>query len=236
MYDEEEKRSFPLRDFLLKLILIIIFVLLLVWLLPIPDLTGLNNRIFNANVGEMKDAAISYFTTERLPQKEGDSVTLTLQEMLDMKLLLPFKDKNGKSCDVKNSYVTLTKKENEYELKVNLKCGKEEDYIIVHLGCYSYCKEAICEKKDDTIKKDNKPSTPTTNKPVSDNGAPSCTLEISSGKLGQNNWYIGNVVVKFKTKKTTTKGASIVKYGIGTSQNYDNKDSYTVVKDGTTKV
>ena len=236
MYDEEEKRSFPLRDFLLKLILIIIFVLLLVWLLPIPDLTGLNNRIFNANVGEMKDAAISYFTTERLPQKEGDSVTLTLQEMLDMKLLLPFKDKNGKSCDVKNSYVTLTKKENEYELKVNLKCGKEEDYIIVHLGCYSYCKEAICEKKDDTVKKNNKPSTPTTNKPVSDNGAPSCTLEISSGKLGQNNWYIGNVVVKFKTKKTTTKGASIVKYGIGTSQNYDNKDSYTVVKDGTTKV
>ena len=40
------------------------------WLLPIPDLTGLNSRIFNANVGEMKDAAISYFTTDRLPQKE----------------------------------------------------------------------------------------------------------------------------------------------------------------------
>ena len=48
--DEEEKRSFPIRTFLISLLLIIIFVLLLVWLLPMPNLKGLNNRIFNANV------------------------------------------------------------------------------------------------------------------------------------------------------------------------------------------
>ena len=35
MYTEDyENRGFPFRDFLLKLILIIIFVFLLVWLLP----------------------------------------------------------------------------------------------------------------------------------------------------------------------------------------------------------
>ena len=236
--EEEEKRSFPLRDFLLKLILIIIFVLLLVWLLPIPDLTGINNRIFNANVNEMKEAAISYFTTDRLPQKEGDSVTLTLQEMLDMKLLLPFTDKDGNSCDTKNSYVTLTKKENEYEMKVYLKCNQQEDYIIVHLGCYSYCEDAICEKEEEKVvvkPGGTKPSTPTKpSKPVT--GEPSCSLTISSGKLGENNWYIGNVVVKFKTKKTTTEGAKITSYGLGTSKNYNKDNSYTVTKDGTTKV
>lgn len=236
MYAEEEKRSFPLRDFLLKLLLIIIFVLLLVWLLPIPDLTGLNNRIFNANVNEMKEAAISYFTTERLPQKEGDSVTLTLQEMLDMKLILPFTDKNGDSCDTQKSYVTLTKKETEYEMKVYLKCNEEEDYIIVHLGCYSYCESAICEKEEEEeviVKPSNpKPSKPT----VTDKGTPSCSLEVSSGKLGENNWYVGNVVVKFKSKKTTTSGATITSYGLGTSQNYNKDNSYTVTKDGTTKV
>ena len=32
--DEYENRGFPFRNFLLKLILIIIFVFLLVWLLP----------------------------------------------------------------------------------------------------------------------------------------------------------------------------------------------------------
>ena len=66
--DEEEKRSFPIRTFLISLLLIIIFVLLLVWLLPMPNLKGLNNRIFNANVQEMKNAAIPYFTTDKLPQ------------------------------------------------------------------------------------------------------------------------------------------------------------------------
>ena len=35
MYAEEyEKRGFPLKDFLLKLVLVVIFVALLCWLLP----------------------------------------------------------------------------------------------------------------------------------------------------------------------------------------------------------
>lgn len=237
MYDDEEKRSFPLRDFLLKLILIVIFVLLLVWLLPKTDLSSLNDRIFRENVTEMKEAAISYFTTDRLPQKEGESVTLTLQQMLDMKLVLPFKDKNGKTCDTKNSYVKLTKMKDEYELKVYLKCSEEEDYIIVHLGCYSYCESAICEKEEEVVKPNNKkPTKPTPSKPTSVTGKPSCELTISSGKLGENGWYVGDAVVKFKSKKTTTTGAKITAYGIGTSTTYNNKTSYTVTKDGATKV
>lgn len=232
MYEDEEKRSFPFKELLIKLIVVVVFVLLLVWLLPKVDLTGLNNRIFNENVSEMKNAAISYFTTDRLPQKEGDSVTLTLQEMLDMKLVLPFTDKYGKTCDTNNSYVTLTKKSEEYEMKVNLKCSKEEDYIIVHLGCYSYCKEAICEKKEDTTpvvsnKKDNNNSVI---------GKPSCQLVISSGKKGEDGWYVGDVTVKFKSKKTTNSGATITSYGIGLEQTYNKENTYVVTNDGTTKV
>lgn len=234
MYDEEEKRGFPvIRDFLLKLILIVIFVLLLVWLLPKPDLSSLNDRIFRENVTEMKEAAISYFTTERLPQKEGESVTLTLQEMLDMKLILPFKDKNGKTCDTQNSYVKLTKMKDEYELKVYLKCSEEEDYIIVHLGCYSYCEEAICEKEEEKVVEKTNNKKPSSNKKT---GQPSCELTVSKGTKGENGWYTSDVVVKFKSKKTTTSGAKITSYGIGTSTAYNNKTSYTVIKDGTTKV
>ena len=204
MYEEEEKRRFPLRDLIVKLIVAVVFVLLLVWLLPKVDLTGLNNRIFKDNVNDMKEAAITYFTTDRLPQKEGDSVTLTLQEMLDMKLVLPFTDKYGKTCDTRNSYVTLTKKSEEYEMKVNLKCSKEEDYIIVHLGCYSYCKTAICEKEEVTkpVNNNNKGNNGGGSKPLP-SGKPSCVLTISSGKKGENGWYVGNVTVSFKSKKTT---------------------------------
>lgn len=163
MYTEERKKGSLIKDFILKLILIIIFVLLLIWLVPWPNMDSLNplkDQIFNANLQTMKEAGISYFTTERLPVEVGDKTTLTLQKMLDMKLLIPFTDKNGDSCDVTASYVSLEKKETEYLMKVNLKCGEEEDYILVHLGCYSYCTTDICEAKPGNTEK------PTT-KPVS---------------------------------------------------------------------
>lgn len=223
MYTEyEERKGFPIRDFLIKLVLIIIFVLLLLWLLPIPNMKGINNTIFNANVQTMKDAAINYFTDERLPKNVGDKVTLTLKEMLDLKLLLPFTDKNGDTCDVNKSYVTLEKKETEYLMTVHLKCKGQEDEIVVHLGCYTYCTSAICEKQEEEEK-------------VAVVTGPSCTLMISSGKAGENGWYLGDATVKFKSKSTTS-GAKITNYGIGITSNYDGKDSYTVTNDGVTKV
>lgn len=223
--DEEERKGLPIKTFIISLILIIILVLLLVWLLPMPNMKGINDRIFNANIQEMKKAAIPYFTTEKLPQEIGDEATLTLQEMIDLKLLLPFTDKNGDSCDTEKSYVTLTKKENSYEMKVNLKCNEEEDYILVTLGCYSYCTTAICEKEDPNI---------TEEKPVQ---GPSCVLYVSSGTSGSNGWYNSNVVVKFKSKTTTTLGATITNYGLGTgSVDYNSNDSYTVTNEGSTTV
>ncbi len=172
MYTEERKKNL-LKEFLLKLILIIIFVLLLIWLVPWPNmdsymdaLNPLKSQIFNSNIQEMKKAAITYFTSERLPQNVGDRKTLTLQQMLDMKLLIPFVDKNGDSCDVTASYVTIEKQETEYLMKVNLKCGEEENYILVHLGCYAYCTTDICEKKEDpTPVKPSIPGIKPTSKP-----------------------------------------------------------------------
>ncbi len=235
MYTEyEEKKGFPIRDFLIKLVLIVIFVLLLMWLLPIPNMKGINNTIFNANVQTMKDAAINYFTTERLPQKVGEKKTLTLEEMLELKLLLPFTDKNGETCDVDESYVTIEKLETEYLLTVHLKCKDEEDEIVVYLGCYSYCTTDVCEKKEEKKDDDKNPGN-NGGGDVAVVGGPSCSLTIASGKAGENGWYVGDVVVKFKSK-TATNNAKITNYGIGLSNNYDGKDSYTVNKDGVTTV
>ena len=176
MYTEEGRKKSLIVDFISKLILIIIFVLLLIWLVPWPNMDSLNplkDQIFNANLQTMKEAGITYFTTERLPVEVGDKTTLTLQKMLDMKLLVPFTDRNGESCDVTASYVSLEKKETEYLMKVNLKCGEEEDYILVHLGCYSYCTTDICEAKPDSTEKPSttpvvtkKPTTSPTTKPT----------------------------------------------------------------------
>ena len=230
--DDEAKRTQPIKSFLMCLILIIIFVLLLVWLLPMPNLTGLNNKIFNANIQEMKDAAIPYFTTDKLPQKEGDSVKLTLQEMIDLKLLLPFTDKNGEACDTENSYILLTKKkEGEgYELKTYLKCKDEENYIITTLGCYAYCNSAVCEKEEEKKKDDDKKK-PTPTPTVK---GPSCTLVITKGTKGESGWYHSDVTVGFKSKS----GGSykITAYGIGTSTTFAGNTSFTVNKEGSTTV
>ena len=143
-----EKRSKTgfIRDLVIKIFLILLFIFLLTLIFPTPNLTPLYNRIFNDNIQTMKDAAENYFTKERMPEKEGDSSKLTLQQMMDKKLVLPFLDKNGKECDLEKSYVEVTKKKNEYELKVYLKCGSETNYIIEPIGCYNFCPDNSCVK------------------------------------------------------------------------------------------
>ena len=185
MYTEEyESKGFPFRDFLLKLILIIIFVFLLVWLLPkfiapkvvnktekiageAVDLSPLTSQIFADNLERMKDAAISYYTNERLPKEVGESDTMTLSDMIGKKLIVALIDKNNKACDVEKSYVKITKMDDEYLLKVNLKDSEKEDYILVHLGCYDYCDSYLCAKKT-TTDVPIKASKPSTTVPVKD--------------------------------------------------------------------
>ena len=171
MYTEDyENRGFPFRDFLLKLILIIIFVFLLVWLLPKfispktvennnssnnnnsnSEISATNSQIFMDNINMMKDAAISYYTDERLPKEVGTYEKMTLSDMIGKKLIVALVDKNNKACDVEKSYVKITKTDDEYILKINLKDSEKEDYILVHLGCYTYCDTDVCEKKETEI-------------------------------------------------------------------------------------
>ena len=155
--NNKEPLSYHIKRFLIGFLLIALLIFILLWLFPtkqglkdtITDsLNPLYERIFSENINTMKEVAIAYYTTERLPKKEGETKKLTLGEMLEMKLLLAIKDKNGDMCDSEKSYVEITKMDKEYKMKVNLSCGDEEDYIIVYLGCYDYCLNDVCEKKE----------------------------------------------------------------------------------------
>lgn len=191
MYTEEyENKGFPIKGFLVRALLIIIFVLLLIWLLPkiispivnsnnkansscngesTCELSGLNaltSQIFADNLERMKDAAISYYTADRLPKEIGESKTMTLSDMIGKKLITPLIDKNNKAVDVEKSYVKISKTESEYVLKVNIKDSEKEDYILVHLGCYAYCESYLCQKQTSSQTvvpgKSSTPSTPST--------------------------------------------------------------------------
>ena len=168
MYTEEyERRGFPLLGFILKLILIIGIIFLLIWLLlkffvpsidkkennnksvsesnDVINVSNMTSQIFVDNINKMRDAAISYYTEEKLPNEVGKSETMTLNEMINKKMVMSLIDKNNKTSDVEKSYVKITKLEDEYLLKVNLKDSEKEDYILVHLGCYDYCGLDICQ-------------------------------------------------------------------------------------------
>ena len=115
------------------------------------QLDALTSQIFAQNIDRMKDAAISYYTDERLPKEIGESDKMTLSDMIGKKIILALIDKNNKACDVEKSYVKITKVDDEYILKVNLKDSEKEDYILVHLGCYTYCEGAVCQKHETTV-------------------------------------------------------------------------------------
>ena len=172
MYTEEyEKRNFSFLKFLLKLVFVIVFAVLIIWLLPkylSPILksntkttcTGSScdnkkiktpsSQVFGENIKKMKEAAISYYTDDKLPQDVGQSKKMLLNDMIAEDIIVPLNDKNNKSVDVNMSYVQITKESDEYILKVNLKDSENEDYILVHLGCYSYCDSYICEKRPES--------------------------------------------------------------------------------------
>ena len=137
----EEKRGLTIKDILIRLVLIIVFIVLLILLFPMPDLKPLNNQIFLDNIDRMKDVAKSYYTLERLPENINDSKKMTLREMIDNHYILPLMDSNGNYCDEDDSYVEITKLENEYIIKVNLSCTDKKDYIIEHYGCYDICND-----------------------------------------------------------------------------------------------
>ena len=143
--DIERRNSNFIRDILVKIVLVVLFVFLLTLLFPMPNLKTFYDAVFNNNVQTMKDAAEDWFTTERMPKEVGEEETLTLQDMLDKKLILPFLDKDGKECDTENSYVTVRKDEKEYVLKVYLSCNGKSDYIIEPIGCYNFCPDGKCE-------------------------------------------------------------------------------------------
>lgn len=96
---EERRNTFNFKDIILQLLFVVLFVLIMIWLFPTKSylkdnfvgkeelnseiseqLQALYGRLFADNIESMKDAAQGYFTNARLPQKVGDSVTLTLEK------------------------------------------------------------------------------------------------------------------------------------------------------------
>ena len=141
---EEENRSFRLSGLFIKIALVIIFILFTVWLLSLSNkgvsdsLDVLTNEIFAENLEKMKKVGKEYFTKDKLPSKIGGIEKLTLKEMYEKKLLVEIKDKNGDVCSEENSYISVEKFDNEYQMKVYLECNEEKDHVIITINCSEF--------------------------------------------------------------------------------------------------
>ncbi len=133
------------KDILIKIVMLILFIILLLWLFPRPNLDVFYDSVYNNNINAMKDAAKSYYTVDKLPNNVGEQTSMTLKEMFDNHLLIRFTDKDGATCDESSSKVELSKiSDDEYALKVQLNCGDQRDYILETIGCTSVCKNGNC--------------------------------------------------------------------------------------------
>jgi len=147
MYDDNVtvKVGVNWKEIVIKVVLLIIFILILCWLFPKPNLDIFYDSVYTKNINTMKEAAKTYYTTDRLPQTVGESKSMTLKEMIDNHMIIRFTDKNGKTCDESASKVEVTKiSDKEYALKVILNCGDDKDYIIETIGCNSVCTGEGC--------------------------------------------------------------------------------------------
>ena len=150
MYSSK-KNGFSILDLLVKIIFAAIFIFILIWLfnkkIPKINMTPFYSNVFRENLKYMQDAGENYFTDDKMPTEEGEEIKLTLGEMESKNLIIPFVDEDGNACDKNDSYVSITKLEEGYELKTNLVCPKESNFIVKTLGCHTYCKTGNCEKK-----------------------------------------------------------------------------------------
>ena len=192
MYDEE--RRFSWTDLFIKVIIAIIFILFIIWLISLPNRKvsnsskTVNANIFAENINTMKEAGRDYFTVDRLPKNVGEVKTITLERMYKNKMLLTLTDKNGKACSAKNSYVSVEKKDNEYQMKVYLECGKESDYVITTIGCYDYYGTDACERKGKSDISNDTDDTNDTNDTDDTNETNSSNVQYQYSKTVDGSW------------------------------------------------
>ena len=134
------------KNILIKIILIILFILLLLWLFPKADLDVFYDSVYTNNIKTMKEAARDYYTVDKLPKNVGESTSMTLKQMVDNHMIIQFRDKDKNYCDENSSKVEVTKiSDSEYALKVVLNCGDQKDYILDTIGCTTVCSNGTCQ-------------------------------------------------------------------------------------------
>lgn len=180
---EEKKTSFNWKGFILKFIIITIILVVVINLLPFnkKDKSS-TSKVFTNNLSKLKEVGNNYFNEDNIPEGDEEKI-ITLEELINEKKIDSLKDKNGNTCDTKNSYLKVFKISVGYELEVNLECGEEKDSSFIYLGCFNKCNSTTTTTTTTTTKKTTTKKTTTKNNNTTTK-KPTTTITTTTKKKG----------------------------------------------------
>lgn len=122
-----EDRRINWLSLFIKIIIAFILVLIVIWLVSKFTNKKENDKLFKKNLEAMEKVSIDYFKSIDLPLKNGESTKITLEEMISQNLIVSVKSEDGTTCNGKNSYAKIIRKDKNYLVEVTLECGKNKD-------------------------------------------------------------------------------------------------------------
>lgn len=230
----EDERQINWLSLFIKIIIIFIFAIILIWLVSKIINSSKPSETFKNNINNMEEVAVSYFKEIDLPQEKGKSTKITLEEMIEKKLIVSINENKKSTCDVKKSYSKITRNKKDYKVETTLVCGKEKDTITRKFS-FKDCKncntrtETKNTTKDNTNKDTNKDTTSTN---TSTNTTKTTYYEYVKETTTYSKWAKGNktgdnIENKYEYYSTATEEY----YTLGAVSKNSASASYTIKLD-----
>lgn len=153
----ESERRINWLSLFIKIVIVFIFALIIIWLISKIVSNNKTSETFTNNINNMEKVSIEYFKTIDLPLEKGQSVKITLGELIEKELIVSIGSDSENTCDTNKSYSKITREKNNYLVETTLKCGKEKDTIKTKFSledCKN-CNQSTKKEDEDTGNTEN---------------------------------------------------------------------------------
>ena len=177
---ESKKVKFNWKGLIVKILIILAILILFLMIFPLGGKKKDNySNGFKDNLTKLKDVGGSYFDKDNLPSEVGDSIKVSLKDLINNKKIGTLKV--GKTtCNEDDSYIKIVKKSKGYELETTLICGDEKNTSYSYLGCIDNCEDSTTSTTTTTT---TTKKTTTTAKKVTTTVKPTTTTTTTQAKF-----------------------------------------------------
>ena len=95
----ESERRISWLSLFIRIIIIFVFALIVIWLVSKIISKNKLSEAFTSNINNMEKVSVEYFKGVDLPLEKGQSIKITLGEMIEKKLIVSTNSDGKASCD-----------------------------------------------------------------------------------------------------------------------------------------